>query len=75
MNRHNAQLIAEELFHLMKGENPMPYERLMSSSEAADYLKMGEGHFSHIAVTLPRVRAGKRWLYPRNELNRVLTSK
>ena len=74
MNRHDAHLIAEELYKLMKADNPLGGDSPMTSKEAAEYLHMSESHFSHIATRLSRVKSGRRWLYPRKEINKALTN-
>ena len=72
ISRHEARMIAEEVVKLMRNDNPLGLDAPMDSREAAAYLKMSFSHFSHIAPRLPRVKSGKRWLYPRQELDRLL---
>lgn len=62
-------MIAEEVVKLMRNDNPLGLDAPMDSREAAAYLKMS---FSHIAPRLPRVKSGRRWLYPRQELDKLL---
>lgn len=75
MNRYDARMIAEELYSLMKKDKPLGDDPPMTSEEAAGYLKMSMGAFKHIAINLPRVKAGRRWLYPRSGINKILTTK
>jgi len=72
ITRNEARMIAEEVAKIMRAENPLGLEPPMDSREAANYLKMSFSNFSHIATRLPRVKSGKRWLYPRKELDRLL---
>ena len=72
ITRNEARMIAEEVAKIMRTENPLGLEPPMDSREASAYLKMSFSHFSHIATRLPRVKSGKRWLYPRKELDRLL---
>ena len=72
ITRKEAQMIAEEVVKLMRDDNPLGLEGPMNSKEAAAYLKMSFSHFSHIATRLPRVKSGKRWLYSRQELDKLL---
>jgi hypothetical protein len=73
MNRYDAHLIAEELYKLMKADNPLGGDSPMTSEEAAEYLHISNSHFSHIAIRLPRVKAGRRWLYPKSKIIESLT--
>lgn len=72
MNRHDAHLIAEELYKVWKDDKPLGSEPLMTSDEAAAYLKMSPSHFAHIATRFPRARAGRRWLYPKLGIDKTL---
>ena len=72
MNRHDAHLIAEELYKLYNADKPLGDEPLLTSAEAAEYLHMSLSHFSHISIRFSRVKSGKRWLYPKKQLQNTL---
>jgi hypothetical protein len=72
MNRHDAHLIAEELYKVMEENKPLGDEPLLTSAEAAEYLHMSLSHFSHISIRFSRVKSGKRWLYPKKQLQNNL---
>lgn len=72
ITRKEAQMIAEEVVKLMRNDNPLGLEGPMNSKEAAAYLKVSLSYFSRIATRLPRVKSGRRWLYPRKEIDKLL---
>ena len=72
ISRSEARMIAEEVIKLIRADSPLGFEAPMDSREAAAYLKMSYSNFSHIAIKLPRVKSGKRWLYPRKDLDQLL---
>lgn len=72
MTRNDARMIAEEVVNLLNRSKPLDGDTPMSAKETAEYLKMSISHFSHIAPRLPRVKSGRRWLYPRKAINKLL---
>ena len=72
MNRKDARMIAEEVVNLLNKSKPLDGDTPMSAKETAAYLKMSMGYFSHIAPRLSRVKSGRRWLFPRKQINQLL---
>jgi len=65
-------MIAEEVVKLLQRSEPLDGDTPMSAKETAAYLKMSMSYFSHIAPRLPRVKSGRRWLYPKKQINQLL---
>lgn len=65
-------MIAEEVVKLLNKSEPLDGDTPMSAKETAAYLKMSMSHFSHIAIRLPRVKSGRKWLYPKKQINNLL---
>ena len=72
MTRNEARMIAEEVVKLLQKSDPLDGDPPMSAKETAAYLKMSMSHFSHIAPRLPRVKAGRKWLYSKRQINQLL---
>ena len=72
MTRNEARMIAEEVVKLLNKGKPLDGDTPMSAKETAAYLKMSMSHFSHIAPRLPRVKAGRKWLYFKKQINQLL---
>lgn len=72
LTRRDARMIASEVSALVPGSNINPNEVYLTIDEAADYLHMKKQTLYNKGNKLPRCKIGKRILYKKSDLQRLL---
>ena len=63
-----ARQIAQELYRLMKSENPYTGEELLSAASVCERLDVSRSWFDRRAERLPRVKVGGTYRYAWNKV-------